>query len=136
MTKAFTCILLIGLLSGCKKTVEKIKEDKIVSAMTDGQWVVTSFIHNSNDVTTEFSAYTFQYFSNRTVDAIKNGTVEISGNWDGNVSAMTTWANFSNANAPIPLLNGLWHIDNNNWTFAVLSQSNGMESKHMRLDKL
>ena len=130
------CLFLLLLTSACKKTIEKIAENKIISAMTDGQWRVTSFSQNSTDLTADFSEYKFQYYSNKTVDAIRNGVVEKTGNWDGDVDAMTTWANFSNAVNPIVLLNGTWHIDNNSWTFVVLSQSNGVETKNMRLDKL
>ena len=34
-------------------------------------------------ITSDFSAYKFQYYSNYTVDAIKNGVVEKTGTWDG-----------------------------------------------------
>ncbi len=103
--------------------------------MVNGQWVITHFTKNSADITSGFSGYKFQYYSNKTVDAIKNGTVEKTGNWDGNASTMTTWANFPGATAPLDLINGSWHIDNNSWTFVEASQSNGSETKTMRLDK-
>ena len=35
---------LVFLSAGCKKKIEKIKENAVISAMTDGQWVVTSFV--------------------------------------------------------------------------------------------
>lgn len=103
--------------------------------MTDGQWVVTSFTKNGTDITSSFTGYKFQYYSNKTVDAIKNGAVEKTGNWDGNASTMTTWADFPNVNEPLSLINGYWHIDNNSWTFVVASQNNGSETKTMRLEK-
>lgn len=104
--------------------------------MTDGQWIVTSFIDHTTDVTASFAPYKFQYYSNRTVDAIKSGTVEKTGTWDGDVSAMTTWANFTNASNPIILLNGTWHVDNNTWTSVVLSQADATGIKNMQLNKL
>lgn len=127
--------LLLVLCTGCKKAIEKLQEDAIIRAMTDGQWKVTSFTVNGTDITTSFSTYKFQYYSNKTVDAINNGTVERTGTWDGNASTMTTSANFSGSGAPLNLINGDWHIDNNSWTFVVASQ-NGSEVKTMRLDKL
>jgi hypothetical protein len=76
-------IISLVLLAGCKKTIEKKAENAIMKAMTDGQWVITSFISDGSNVTGDFSPYRFQYFDNYTVDAIKNGTVESTGNWTG-----------------------------------------------------
>ena len=123
-------------LSGCKKTIEKVQENAIISAMTGGQWGITRFVQNGTDITTDFTGYKFQYYSNRTVDAIKNGTVEKTGTWDGDAATMTTWANFTNATAPLSLINGSWHIDNNSWTFVIATQTVGNTTKTMRLDKL
>ena len=107
----------------------------MIKAMTDGQWVVTSFTQNGNNITADFASYQFKYYSNKTVDAIKSGTVEKTGTWDGNASTMTTSANFTGAAYPLNLINGSWHIDNNSWTFVVATQTNGSETKTMRLDK-
>lgn len=103
--------------------------------MTNGQWVITSFTDNGNNITSSFSSYKFQYYSNKTVDAIKNGTVEITGTWDGSATTMTTSANFPGATSPLDLINGTWHIDDNSWTYVAASQTNGSEIKTMRLDK-
>ena len=135
MKKLLAAFCLILFAAGCKKTAEKVAEDAIVKAMTSGQWTVTSFTQNSTDITSNFSGYKFQYYSNKTVDAIKNGTVEKTGTWDGDGATLTTWANFDNVTAPLILINGAWHIDNNSWTFVVASQTNGSETKTMRLDK-
>jgi hypothetical protein len=136
MKKLFPALIIIIVFSGCKKSIENAHEDLIIKAMTDGQWTVTSFTQNGSDITTNFSGYKFQYFSNKTVDAIKNGSVEKTGTWNGEASTMTTWANFTNAAAPLSLINGSWHIDNNSWTFVVATQTAGSETKTMRLDKL
>ena len=127
--------LFILVLSGCKKAIENIQEDLVLKAMTDGQWKITSFTYNGNTITSDFANYKFKYYSNKTVDAINNGIVERTGNWDGNASAMTTWASFTGAPNPIALINGTWHIDRNSWTYVEASQSVGGETKTMRLDK-
>ncbi len=136
MKKLFPTLCMIMLLSGCKKSIENAKEDLVIKAMTDGQWSVTSFTQNGSDITTNFTGYKFQYYSNKTVDAIKNGIVEKTGTWDGQASTMTTWANFTSAVPPLSLINGSWHIENNSWTFVVATQTSGGETKTMRLDKL
>jgi hypothetical protein len=133
-----TTVVSIGFLllfCGCKKTVEKIAENAILNAMTDGQWIVTSFKQNGTDITNSFSAYKFQYYRDKTVDAIKNGIVEEKGNWDGDALAKTTWANFPDAIAPIDLLNGTWQINDNGWTYVIATQTTGTEIKNLRLDK-
>jgi|SRR5689334_14271306 hypothetical protein len=129
-------IVVISALPACKKTIQKKQEDLIIKAMTDGQWTVTSFTENGTDITTNFTGYKFQYYSNKTVDAIKNGAVEKTGTWDGDGPTMTTWANFTNATAPLDLINGSWHINDSGWTYVVATQTTGTDTKTMRLDKL
>lgn len=136
MKKLFVLPLLCTLLfAGCKKKVEQIQQDLVIQAMTDGKWIVTKFTHNGTTITTDFSAYAFKYYSNKTVDALNSGSVEKTGTWDGNANTMTTSASFINAAYPLNLINGSWHIDNNSWTFVEASQTVGTETKTMRLDK-
>lgn len=134
---AFLVVTLCSLVSytSCKKAVQNIQEDLVIKAMTDGQWVITSFTLNGNNITSDYSNYKFQYYSNKTVDAIKNGSVEKTGNWDGDASSMTTYANFTSATYPLQLINGSWRITRNSWTFVEASQI-GTDNKTMRLDKL
>ena len=136
MKKAIIALSLVFILGGCKKTIDKLKENAVISAMTDGQWVITNFVKNGAVITPDFSTYKFQYYSNKTVDAINNGVVEKTGTWDGDASAMTITANFPNSGATLTLINGSWHIDNNSWTFVVASQNSNNETKTLRLEKL
>ena len=135
MKRIVVIFSLLVLFAGCKKTVKQVVGDAILQAMTNGQWAITSFTQNGTDITSSFSAYKFKYYSNKTVDAIKNGTVEMTGNWDGDANTMTTSANFSGATNPLDLVNGTWHITNNSWTYIAVTQTNGSETKTMRLDK-
>ena len=136
MKKLFIIALLILPFLSCKKTKEEIGQDLIIQAMTTGQWVITKFTLDANNITADFSEYKFQYYSNKTVDAIKNGTTEKTGTWDGNATAMTIWANFPNVSYPLNLINGTWQITNNSWTYVEASQTNGTDVKTLRLDKL
>lgn len=123
------------MLGGCKKAIEKIQENMLVDAMTDGQWKITSFILNGSNITADFNGYSFKYFESRTVDAIRNGAVEKTGTWDGDISTQTTWANFPNVTEPLSHINGSWHIENSSWTYVVATQTIGTTTKTMRLDK-
>lgn len=136
MKKLFFFAGFLFLLGGCTKSIQQVQEDLVIKAMTDGYWKITSFTRNGTDITTDYSAYKFKYYSNKTVDAIKNGTVEITGNWDGDAVAMTTYANFNSPPYPLDLINGTWHINNNSWTFVLATQTVGSETRVMRLDKL
>jgi hypothetical protein len=136
MKKLITLFLIASTLGSCEKTLEQVGEDLVIKAMTDGQWKVTKFTQNGTDITSSFSTYKFQYYSNKTVDAINNGVIERTGNWDGNASAMTTWASFPGAPTPIALINGTWNITNSGWTYVEATQTSGAETKTLRLDKL
>ena len=136
MKKGIIIILSLIVFASCKKTVDNVKEDLVVKAMTDGEWTLTKFTMNGVDITTDFSGYKFKYYSDKTVDAIKNNILEKKGTWDGNSSSMTTWANFTGASYPLNLFNGSWHIDRNSWIYVEASQTIGTDTKTMRLDKL
>jgi len=128
-------IVLTFLIAGCKKATENAQIDLVVLAMTDGQWSVTNFTQNGTNITADFAAYKFKYYSNTTVDAIKSGIVEKTGNWGGDQASQTTWASFTSPPYPLNLINGTWHIDRNSWTYVEATQVNGTETKTMRLDK-
>ena len=127
---------LLLLLSGCKKTIENAQEDLVIRAMTDGEWVINGFTVQGNNITADFSGYKFKYYSNRTVDAIKNGAVEKTGTWEGDASTMIISANFPAATHPLNLINGSWLVTRNGWTYVEATQTVGSEVKTLRLDKL
>ncbi len=127
------CLLLSG--AGCKKTVEQLAENAVLNAMTDGQWAITSFRQDGTDITARFSSYRFQYYKNRTVDAIRAGTVVATGTWDGDPVRRTTWARFAGGNDTLTLINGSWHIDDSGWTYVLASQDSSAGIKQLRLDK-
>ncbi|MFM2138201.1 MAG: hypothetical protein RJA57_508 [Bacteroidota bacterium] len=135
MRQFIPALFLLYLCAGCKKAVEDIQEDLVIRAMTDGQWAISSFTLNGSDITADYYPYRFKYHSNRTVDAIRNGTVERTGNWSGDAAAMTTWAQFNGSSYPLTLINGTWNILRNGWTYVEARQISGTDIKLMRLDK-
>lgn len=131
----FTFLTLLLFLSGCKKAIREKQEDLVLLAMTSGQWKVTDFRLNGANITTDFSAYRFKYYSNYAVDAIKNGTVENTGTWEGSSTTMIISASFSNPAYPLDLINGAWLVTSNGWTFVEATQTSGSTVKTLRLDK-
>jgi hypothetical protein len=136
MKAFYTLIFSIILFTSCKKAKQQLAEDAVISAMTNGQWTMTKFTVDAIDITTDFTGYKFQYYKDRTVDAIKNGVVEKKGNWDADALARTTQANFTNVSNPLLLINGTWNITDSGWTFVEATQTIGSTVKTLRLDKL
>jgi hypothetical protein len=135
MKRSLIAVLLLFVLMGCKKAIQKQEENAIMKAMTDGQWVITSFTSNSSDITSDFTGYKFQFFSDFTVNAIRNGIIEKTGNWEGDINTMSILANFPNATDPLALLNGTWLITDNSWTYVKATMTVGTETRALRLDK-
>ncbi|HMR92197.1 MAG TPA: hypothetical protein PKC69_07775 [Chitinophagaceae bacterium] len=124
------------LLSGCKKTIQRIQENRIMDAMTSGQWKVVSFSHNGTSRTAEFSAYVFQFYKSKTVDAIQGPATEKTGVWEGDAENRTIMASFQNVAEPLILLNGTWKIDKNSWTYVEASIHITGDIRKLRLEKL
>ena len=131
MKKLYVLIFLFALVSCIKKK----QEEKVLDAMTNGQWKVTSFVKGNTDLTTSFASYRFQFKANNTVEAMNNGTVEKTGTWNEDVNAQTISSNFINAATPVVLLNGTWKITNNSWTWVEANQTVNNELLALRLDK-
>ena len=135
--KKFTILLLFFFsLFSCKKTLEEKARDIVVNAMTSGKWSITRFTTDGTNITSDFTGYSFQFFENETVDAIKNNSVEATGSWKGDAANMSISANFTNVSEPLSLINGTWSITNNSWTFVEAKQTSGAQVKTLRLDKL
>jgi hypothetical protein len=132
MKKLYPIVLFL-VLSGCIK--EKKQENLVIKAMTNGQWKVTGFNKGGTDITSDFTAYLFQFKTDFTVDAINNGSIEKTGSWNADASAQTITSNFANAVNPLALLNGTWTITNNSWTWVEARQTLNNELLTLRLDK-
>ena len=123
------------LFSGCKKIIEKAQEDAVIKKMTSGQWKVVSFIDEGTNVTAEFSPYKFQFLENRTVQAIKNNAVEITGTWDANADNYTITSNFSTTANPLVRLNRTFQITDagDNYVVAITTSA---PIRSLRLEKV
>jgi hypothetical protein len=133
--KKLYIILILASAFGCKKQIEEQQQNIIIQAMTTGEWKVTSYIKGGTDVTSDFSAYKFRFKTDFTVDAVNNTTVEKTGKWNADATARTITSEFTNATNPLLLLNGIWNISNNSWTWVEAYQTNGTETRTLRLDK-
>lgn len=135
MQRLFILMLTALLLTSCKEAIENAKEDAVIKAMTEGQWKVTNYQKGNTDATSSFTGYSFQFYKNQTVDALKNSTLEKKGTWLGDGVNFTIQASFSNVAEPLILLNGTWQITNTTWTSVHAIQSINGEQRVLRLDK-
>jgi membrane protease subunit (stomatin/prohibitin family) len=126
--------LLISLGS-CKKAIDNAKEDAVIDIMVDGQWYITKYLKANIDVTNDFTGYKFQFFENRTVDAIKNNAVQKTGTWQGNATALTIYSNFANADYPLSLVNGTFQITDSSPSFVEANTTVNGEYRWLRLEK-
>lgn len=133
--KVSLTLLCFLLFTGCAKTIEQIQERKVIDAITNGQWHLTSFIKAGNDITADFAPYRFQFHENNTIEAIKDGNVQNTGSWEADVNARSITSSFPGAATPVSLLNGTWKISNNSWTFVEASQTVNNELMTLRLEK-
>ena len=103
--------------------------------ITNGRWKVASYLSAGQDKTAELSAYTFQFKSNRTVDALKYGTVETTGTWEENQANRTIFSNFTSASYPLVLLNATWTVTNGSETSVTAKATVNGEKRNLRLEK-
>ena len=135
MKKRYVILILLATLGCTRDKKEQVQQNLIVQAMVNGQWKVTSFKKAGADITTDFSAYTFQFHDNQTVDAINNGSLERTGTWAADITAQTISSQFTNAANPLALLNGTWTITNTTWTSVDANQTVSGEIRILHLQK-
>jgi hypothetical protein len=137
MHRFLYALVLLSLLTGCKKAKENIQEKKVLDFITDGQWRVTQLLKGSTDYVADFAGYQFQFKTNNFVDAIKNGSVQTTGTWQGDAINFTITSTFpADAVQPLPLLNGLWKIVDGGNDFVVATKDENGELSRLRLQKV
>lgn len=117
----------------CKKAIDKKKENIVMDAITNGVWVVQLYMEGSNDISSSFAGYEFQFYNNGTVEARQGGTTS-SGTWSGNIDNYSITASFGQAAAPLPKLNATWMITDSYWDY-VEAESGSTQKNQLHLIK-
>jgi hypothetical protein len=123
-----------GLFS-CNKIIQQKEENEIVHIMTSGVWYVQTYNQNDTSITGLFTGFTFQFYSNGTVSAIKGGATLATGTWVGNVSNPSINSNFPGAADPLDKLNSLWSITNTTDTSVFANTTIGSDTAFLTLYK-
>jgi hypothetical protein len=121
---SFTLLMLAGCKKAIKQTREQIAETLIVKAITDGRWTVTVYKDDVTDYIAEFNGYEFQFKTDRTVDAVKNTTVESTGTWNEDKVNIAIIADYpTTAASTLQRLDGNWKLKDSNWTWVKAEQT-------------
>lgn len=137
MIRLLITFILLSSFASCNKIKENVQEKRAMEFITTGQWKVKSLIKNGTNYASAFATYLLQFKSNGKVDAINNGAVEITGDWEGNIDNATIKSNFpTNAAYPVPLLNGAWLITDGGSNYTVASKSENGETSVIRLERI
>ena len=82
MKSAFLSIASILLLSACSKWQSNQKQINKIS--TDGTWVVSSYLDNGDDETSDFTSFRLTFLENGTLNAtdlLSSNSNPFSGSW-------------------------------------------------------
>ena len=134
LSPSFVLVLLTIAISLAHCSKEEIQQNLITRAMTDGQWVIQQFTENSQDYSSEFSPYVFQFYENGQVKAI-NGPVSVTGNWTGDANARTITSSFPTTNSTLQRLNDTWQIFNNTLTMVEANPQTPSRSAYLKMVK-
>lgn len=124
--------IIIAFSAGCNKVAEKAN----LSIITDGQWKITQFIRNNEDLTAAFDSYKFQFKNNKTIDAIKGSEVEKTGTWEPDFVNQSLQSYFQNAYFPLILLNGKWTVIAANSTLVEATLNIDGEKRIVKITKV
>lgn len=129
-------LLLLFSFVSCKKIKENAQEKAVMNFITGSQWKIVIFARGDSTLSQDFEPYRFQFRDNLTVDALKNGTFEKRGTWDGNATEKTITANFTDAGRPLVLLNGVWKITDSGMDFVEATMNDIEGNRKLRMIKL
>lgn len=135
MKKLLPLVALLVLTStlSCKKFIEDKQRKAVIEAMTNGLWIVEQYFENSDNITSVFLNYEFQFYENGTVKGML-GTNVANGTWEADVDKYTITSEFPAAGDPLVKLNYTWLIKDSYWDFvkAETTTPAGKNVLHLR----
>jgi hypothetical protein len=136
MKKTIAALILLSALvfCSCKKLVQQQEQNALVSIITNGTWYVQKYVQDTTDISSSFSAYTFQFRSDGTVTGT-NGTVSINGTWSGDLTSKTITSNFPAGSGVLNDLDGVWKITDSSLTYVVANTTVNSTTNSLRLQK-
>ncbi|MBC7849146.1 MAG: hypothetical protein H7Y31_05400 [Chitinophagaceae bacterium] len=135
MKNLIPILALVALFSAssCKKKIEDKKQDIIMTAITDGTWIVEQYFEETTNISSDFVDYDFKFNTDGSVTGTKQG-VTTNGTWAGDASNYSISSNFPSAVAPLQKMNGVWKITDSylDYVEAEMTTSAGKNILHLR----
>lgn len=118
--------------TGCSKST--LETNIITDAITNGRWIVEQFKEGSEDCTSQFSSYEFQFENAGTVTAYKSNKAS-SGIWIADIPSRTIFSQFPITNDTLKKLNDTWKVYNNTLTIVEANPTNTNRTAYLKLIK-
>lgn len=119
-------------IASCSKST--LQTNIITDAITNGRWIVEQFKEGSNDYTSQFIPYEFQFENNGTVTAYKSN-ITSSGIWIADIPTRTIFSQFPQTNDTLKKLNDTWKVYNNTLTIVEANPTNTNRTAYLKLIK-
>ena len=126
--------VVVLLFASCKKAIEDQQRKAVMSFITNGNWVVTSYLVDTAAITSQFDGYTFKFEESGKVTGNNGLTTEI-GTWVGEVSDYSITSEFPSSGDPLKKLNGHWVIKDSGLTFVKADLKTDSATMHLHLTK-
>lgn len=106
-----------------------------MSFITNGQWVVASYLIDTAAITDQFSGYKFKFDENGTVTGTV-GSSSTEGTWIAEITDYSITSEFPGAIDPLQKLNGHWIIRDSGTTFVKADFKTDTGTMHLHLTKI
>ena len=123
-------LILVATMPSCKKFVQQQEEKAALNIITNGVWIVNSYLANDSDVTASFSGYVFQFKSDGTVTGV-NGASSTQGVWSANIVSRQIISSFAGAPDPLARLNASWTITDSGSNYVKANSPDPSDSSHI-----
>jgi hypothetical protein len=120
-------LISVFVFTGCKKDDNSSSSNStsvLNNTVQQGTWKITYFNDSGNDETNHFTGYTFQFNSNGTVTATKNGST-VSGTWSSGNDDSTLKLVLNFSSTPFDELNDDWHVTQQSSSIIKLEDVSG-----------
>lgn len=124
---------LLLFSTSCKKIVEDTKKNYVLDMMTNGQWIVETYLKADTNLTADFNGYAFQFYEDGTVKGIKDNIGE-EGTWKEDIINYSIISQFPGAGNPVARLNGTWKLkdSSNDFVLAEMTTDSGKNTLKLR----
>lgn len=137
MARMIFYILILAIpfsMGSCEKAIEEKKRDILITAMTEGQWKVGSYLEINNQIAGQFVDYRFQFREDGSVLGI-SGSSTLKGTWAGDIANRSITSNFPTESDPLKKLNGVWKIISTKMDYVEAEMSTNEGKMILHLEK-